>query len=188
MSASVAPQSLQDVLHNVLDYVNTLQLKEGLLISTSNRLKSAFDASPSAPKIVEHAINATLLFGDIRIHVSKMVNIKTKSKYNPDSFDDNVSIHFSVNNGSGERQKVLPQRYGGWFKFIRQLVRLYNPMKMTLIDSDQFTYKDLSATIAELVMVDGEKEALLKPWSRVEPTINATSRIHNATGTSRDKV
>jgi hypothetical protein len=153
------PQTLQDVLHNVLDHVSTLNIKEGLLLSVSNRLKHAFDAVPNTPQVFEHPVNATLIFGGITIHVSKMVNVKTKSKYNA-GMDDNVSIHFSIKNNKGMREKVLPQRYGEWFKFIQQLVRLYSPMEMTLIDADQFsstfTYKDLSATMKELIKVDGD--------------------------------
>ena len=106
-----APQTLHDVLHNVLDYVNTLQLKEGLLVNVSNKLKNAFEASPSAPTVAEHPINAKLLFSGVTVHVTKMVNVKIPNKFHPNVSDDNVHIHFTVSNEKGMKEKIVPQRF-----------------------------------------------------------------------------
>ena len=131
-------------------------------MNVSNKLKNAFDASPSAVTVVEHPINARLLFCGVTVHVTKMVNIKTPNKTYPNMTDDNVRIHFTVSNEKGTREKILPQRSGVWFDFMKHLIRLYNPMEMTINDSDDlsntFLYKDFSEVVTELIKVDGDSD------------------------------
>jgi len=148
-------ESLGDLLHHIMEHIETLNLNENILLKTSNILKNCFDIKDKHKEFVSKEFNIKITLSECITKSDCIISInKIERNYKPIINNHEVvgysyknHVEFSINNGK-IRKELIEDSEDFTTIFVGKLCRIYEPKKINVKYSDDV---DISYNVKDVI-------------------------------------